>query len=202
MRTTAFAVITLLILSVTSEAQNIKPKSIYTKQMTFEIGGDIFFTSENFKTEINGIEQEDADTRTTFAINVNGGVFVIDGLKLGIEPAIEFIDYGHDNNSTWLKLYFTPEYVFNTKTIFYPYIGGSVGYTSLAFSTPVSSNPTRSGFSWGVKGGGKINALGNALINIGISYYSEKYNYTSGINEVKHQWNTLGVKLGLSIFFR
>jgi hypothetical protein len=201
MKITSLAIIALLLAAFTADAQTIKPKSMYAKQKTFEIGGNIFFTSETFKTEINGKELDDNDRRT-FTANINFGIFVIDGLKLGIEPAIQFIDYGHDDSQTQLKLFFTPEYVFNTKTIFYPYIGGSVGYTSLAFSSSVGSSPTESGFSWGVRGGGKINAFGNALINIGISYYSESYNYTQNNNDVKNRWNILGVTAGLSIFFR
>ena len=205
MKITLFAVIALLLISFTSNSQTIKTKNIYTKQMTFEIGGDIFYTSETYKTEINGNELEDSD-RKIFSLNINGGIFVIDGLKLGIEPTILYTDYGHDASTTQLRLYFSPEYVFSTKTILYPYIGGSVGYTSLAFSssiTPVMpDNPTESGFSWGVKCGGKINAFGNALINIGIKYNSEAYDYTSGSNDVKNRWNILGISAGISIFFR
>jgi hypothetical protein len=73
MKTTSIAVITLLILSFTSEAQNVKLKSIYAKQRTFEIGGDIFFTSTSYKIEQATIYQTSSSaTITIFSVTPMG----------------------------------------------------------------------------------------------------------------------------------
>lgn len=195
MKITSFAVIALL-LTVTSNSQTIKQKSIYAKQMTYEIGGDLFFSSTQY-TYNDGTFSHDYTVRN-YAINVSVGFFVIDGLKLAVEPTFDVTSY--DNNSwSGFKLYLTPEYVFNMNNEVYPFLGGSVGYTSMS---PVNG-PTESGFSWGVKGGVKINPLGNVLIDFGLSYYQETYNYSGGFSgEVKQHNNVLGFKGGISLFFR
>jgi opacity protein-like surface antigen len=201
MKITSFAVIIFILTSLTLDAQTIKPKRIYAKQKTFEIGGDIFLTSTQYTREERGMTTSDDNSTLAFVINASAGLFVIDGLKLAVEPAIGIISY-NNSTSTNLKLYFTPEYVFDMKNEVYPYIGGSIGYTSSSYSNSSSSSPTQSGFSWGGKGGIKINAFGNALINVGISYYRETYNYTASFGDVKQHYNILGVKAGLSVFFR
>jgi outer membrane protein len=206
MKTTAIAVITLLILSFTAEAQNLRTKDskpFYTKQGTFEIGGDIFFTSTTYITERGGTYPYSTDgTVTNFSINGSAGVFAVNGLKLSIEPVLEIESYDSDNSRTWFKIYFTPEYVFNTKTIFYPYFGGSLGYTSLAFSNSIGYSNTQSGLSYGLKGGWKINAFGNCLFNFGAKYYRETYNYSDTYSDVKQHHNLFGVTAGVSVFFK
>lgn len=200
MKSTLLAIVILLLISLTSSSQTIKPKSIYAKQKTFEIGGDIFLTSTKYSREETG-HSSSSGSQVDFVINGSAGLFVIDGLKLGIEPAIQISSYDDD---TWtrLKLYFSPEYVFNTKSNVYPYLGGSVGYTSSAFSSSIGSSTTQSGLSWGGKTGLKINILGNALLNAGFSFYRETYNYTPSYGEVKQHYDVFGFKLGLSVFFR
>ncbi len=203
MKTTVMAVITLLIISLTSQAQNIKPKSIYAKRLTFEIGGEVFFTSTSYKYEQSSITQSSSSvTITHFAVNAGAGIFVIDGLKLGIEPAIEIEDYDGEDTWTRVKLYFTPEYVFNSGSNHYFYAGGSAGYTFSSSSTAVGNGPDMGGFSYGVKAGWKVNAFGNALINLGAKYYRETYNYTSSTGDVKQHYNVFGVTAGLSVFFK
>ncbi len=201
MKSTPLVIIVLLMIAITSSSQTIKPKSIYAKQKTFEIGGEIFLTSTEYKSEASyPMYYSSNETVLYFAVNASAGVFVINGLKLGVEPVIAFQSYDN-GNQTSLKLYFTPEYIFDLKTNVYPFIGGSVGYTSTSYSNSYNSS-TESGFSWGAKGGLKVNAFGNALINLGISYYSEVYNYNNTYGEVKRQNNIIGLKAGISLFFR
>jgi hypothetical protein len=202
MKITSFAIIALLLIAVTSNSQTIKQKSVYAKQMTFEIGGDIFVNSTNYTREKTKYNSSINETQQNYIIDVNAGIFVVNGLKLSIEPAIEISSY-NDYTMTHLKLYFTPEYVFNLKSVVYPYIGGSVGYTSANYSSPLSSSPSQGGFSWGAKGGMKVNAFGNALINVCVLYYQETYNYTDSYEgDVKMHNNIFGVKAGFSVFFR
>jgi hypothetical protein len=203
MKTTTFAVITLLILSFTSEAQNIKPKSIYAKRMTFELGGDMFFTSTSYNIPQSTITQTSSSaTITIFSVNAGAGIFVIDGLKLGIEPVIEIEDYEGENKWTKIKVYFTPEYVFNAGSDFYFYTGASAGYTFSSGTGFVGSGPDMGGFSYGVKAGWKINPFGNCLFNFGAKYYRETYDYKISSGDVKQSYNIFGVTGGLSVFFK
>jgi len=198
MKITSFAVIALLLIAVTSDSQTIKQESIYAKQKTFEIGGDLFFSSTQYTREYSMTPSSSSDyTVRDYVINASAGIFVIDGLKLAVEPAFEVMSY-ENSSSSGLKLYLTPEYVFNMNSEVYPFIGGSVGYTSIS-----STARTENGFSWGVKGGIKINALGNVLVNLGISYYQETYDYNEVYyGDVRQHNNVLGFKGGLSLFFR
>jgi hypothetical protein len=201
LKITSFAVIALLLARFTSDAQTIKPKSTYAKQTTYEIGGDIMLNSTEYKRDQTSITDETSSTTTNFIIDGTFGYFVIDHLKLAAEPVIQISFYSGSSYSRRLKLYFTPEYVFDLKSQVFPYLGCSAGYTSESYSS--GENPTHGGFSWGLKGGVRVNAFGNALINIGISYYQETYNYNdSYLGDVKQHYNILGVKAGLSVFFR
>lgn len=202
MKITSFAVAAILLLSATfSDAQTIKSKSIYAKQKTFEIGGDFMFNStEYFRSQTSISSVSNSSTTTNLIINGAAGIFVIDNLKLSIEPAIQ-LSYFEGDSWRQLKIYFSPEYYFNMKGIVYPYLGGAAGYSSESFSG--SNSPSRGGFSWGLKGGIKVNAFGNALINAGVSYYRETYDYSDiYLGDVKQHYNILGFKVGISIFFR
>ena len=196
MKSTPLVIVILLLITLTSSSQTIKPKSIYAKQKTYELGGDIFITSTKYHRE-DPLYISDDHSQVDFVINGSAGLFVIDGLKLSVEPAIQ-ISVIEDDSWTRLKLYFTPEYVFDVKSNVYPYLGGSVGYTSSAYG----NNSNQSGLSWGGKAGLKINILGNALLNAGFSFYRETYNYTPSYGEVKQHYDIFGFKLGFSVFFR
>jgi hypothetical protein len=196
MKITSFALTALFLVGIASHSQTIKPKITFAKQSTYEIGGDIMMYSSEYVYENTIYTLGGSTTITTFQLNGSFGYFVMDHLKLSVEPAISHSVYG-DNSSTNLKLYFSPEYVFITKSEVFPFIGGSVGYTSSSYA---HSN-AQGGFSWGFKGGIKVNALGNALINMGFSYYRETYNYTASYGDVKQHYNIFGIKAGLSVFF-
>jgi hypothetical protein len=202
MKITSFAVIALLLIAVTSNSQTIKQKSIYAKQMTFEIGGDIMLNSTEYNYEqILNSSFNSSSTITDLIIDGTAGIFVVDGLKLSVEPAIQLSYPDRGSSFAFLKIYFAPEYIVNVKSNIYPYLGGALGYSSLSSSQ--SNYPTRGGFSWGLKGGIKINAFGNALINIGLTYYRETYDYSDSYSgDVKDHHNILGFKAGLSLFFR
>ena len=146
MKITSFAVIVLL-LTVTSNSQTIKQKSVYAKQMTFEIGGDIMINSTEHVFDQTSITNESQSTRTTsLIINGSAGIFAVDWLKLAIEPAIEFDYPEHGSSKKILKIYFSAEYVLNLRSNIYPYLGAAAGYTSISYSN--IDYPVQGGFSW------------------------------------------------------
>jgi hypothetical protein len=196
MKITSFALTALLLIINTSYSQTAKPKISFAKQSTYEISGDISLYSNEYVYGETIYSQGGSSTLTTFQLNASFGYFILDHLKLSIEPAVSYSVY-EDNSSTDLKIYFSPEYVFITKSEVYPFIGASAGYTSSSYT---HSN-AHGGFSWGFKGGIKVNAWGNALINVGFTYYRETYNYTASFGDVKQHYNILGVRAGLSVFF-
>ena len=208
MKTTLLSITMTIILFFACDtyAQNVKHK--YSSKGTWEFGGDIFFTSTttDFTDDYPGHQLNETYTETDFAINGEAGYFIIDGLKLGVEPGIENVSSGSMISYTQLRLYFTPEYVIKTKSILYPYFGGAVGYTALSQEGASSS---QTGFSWGAKLGLKINVAGNSLLDIGFRYYEEQYNatfqdhsYNPPVSyDVKNKIKPLGLSLGWSVFF-
>jgi hypothetical protein len=209
MRSLTLAIASLLFITFTGNAQNIKktPKVKYTKPFTVELGGDILYSNTSYHYEsTGGTYNESYDyTDNLFSVDANAGIFVINGLKLGIEPTITVTIYSGGNTSTQLGLYFVPEYVFNTKSIVYPYIGGSIGYTYKKHYNDIGISPTADGLSYGAKAGLKVNFFGNSLLNFGFTFYSENYNstyntiYTTYDN--KTRYDRVALTLGWSVFF-
>ena len=203
MKPLTLVILSLLFITFTANAQNIikkTPKLKYTKQLTVEVGGEIFLSSTNgTRTEFGN--ERGYGTETFFTLKAGAGIFVINGLKLGIEPAVSIHFYDSDNRWTQLKLYFTPEYVLNTKTIVFPYLGASIGYTSSNYSYSVGSSPNMDGIGYGAKAGLRVNLFGNSLLNFGFAYNRENYNYTASYGDVKQRYDVFGMTLGWSVFF-
>ena len=197
MRTTSMSLIIIIILFFTtgSYSQNLKHKC--SKQGTWETGGELFFsTSSEEYSETGTVNHDGINTYTNFQLSANAGYFIINGLKLGFEPALEVTDlFGHTD--TQLKIYFTPEYVLDIKTNYYPFVSAAVGY--LSYSPAYSS--TGDGFTWGVKGGVKINAAGNSLLAIALRYYEENYNTLYSIYGSRQKSKQIGISAGWSVFF-
>lgn len=197
------ALISFLFFSSDISSQNLKHK--YATQGTWEFGGDIFFTTttEDYSATYEN-QYNFNNTVLDFAVNANAGFFVIKGLKLGIEPGIEVTNTYR--TQTVLKLYFTPEYVFDMKTAVYPYAAGAIGFTSV---NPYYTSNYANGFSWGFRLGLKINLAGNSLLNVGLRYYEGQYNTTYEDNyviphysyDIKDKTKELGLALGWSVFF-
>jgi hypothetical protein len=211
MRSLALAIASLLFITFTVNAQdNIRksPTSKYAKQLCWEFGGDISFTSTSIHEEQSGTYSNTYDeTENIFLIEGNAGIFIVNGLKLGIEPGVAVSSYNGEHGSsttTHLALYFSPEYVFNTKSIVYPYIGGAIGYSSNIYSDN-EYNPTEDGFSYGARAGLKVNFIGNSLLDFGFVFYSENYHsiydYQYYHIDRKERNDRVGLTLGWSVFF-
>lgn len=198
MKATYFSLaVIIFLISADSFSQSRENK--YARQGTWETGGNFYFTSTAEEYSINDgtYAISSKHEHTNFSTLVNAGCFVINGLKLGADAGMEADDiWGHTH--TYVKLYFTPEYVFRTGTIAFPYAGVSVGYSSKL----TQLNFTHEGFSWGIKTGTKINIAGNSLLDIGLRYYEQKYTYESVSSDRREETHKqFGVSAGWSVFF-
>ena len=208
MKSLTLAIASLLFISFTVNAQHIKqtPKLKYTKQLCWEFGGDISYTNTTMHYDETGTyNHQSLSTENMFTIEGNAGIFVINGLKLGIEPTVIITSYSGDYHNTQLGLYFAPEYVFNTKSIVYPYIGGAIGYTYAKASYNVGEANKEDGLSYGARAGLKVNFFGNSLLNFGFRFYSENYSYNYSdpfmYYTAKTRYDRVGLVLGWSVFF-
>lgn len=164
--------------------------SKYAKKSQWDVGGSIGFVSS---TAVNNGETAD-NSSTTFSFQPYGAYFVIDGLELGIMPSIEY--YKDDTyNYTDYTLYFAPAYNFDTKSQFYPYIMGLIGYDGYN-----SGNKHEKGLAWGGEVGVKANFLGNSLLKLGIQYEQKTYNPSEWDGD-RNGMNNIKINLGFNVFF-
>ena len=177
----------ILCIGITSaDAQNI---SKYAKKNQWDVGGSFGFMSS--KAVVNGNTADESQTTITF--QPYGGYFIIDGLSIGITPAVYYTKLGI-YNATDYTLYFSPAYNFDPKSQFYPYVMGLIGYNAYN-----SGGSNLKGIAWGGEVGVKANLLGNSLIRLGVQYEQKTlnpsdYNDRNGMNNIK-------VNLGFNVFF-
>lgn len=180
-----------LILCIGLTSANAQTISKFAKKSQWEVGGSISFTSS---TAVNNGETADNST-ATLSFQPYGGYFVINGLELGVMPSVDYTKFG-DYNSTSYVLYFAPSYNFDTKSQFYPYITGLIGYNAIN-----SGNDNRKGIAWGGEAGVKMNLLGNSLLKLGIQYIQQTLNPDPNITDERNGYNTFRVNLGFNVFF-
>jgi hypothetical protein len=207
MKSIIFAVTSMFFISLTSYTQNNVQKTDkikYTRPFTVELGGDLSFSNTTIRLyETGTYNNAYFYTQNNFSIDATAGIFMVQGLKLGIEPGITISGFsGGSGTTTQLKLYFTTEYVLNTNSIAYPYLGVAIGYSARIYT---GSSPTQNGISYGGRAGIKMNFFGNSLLNIGYTYFRENYNYKregQGFHQVyKQGWDIGAFSTGWTVFF-
>lgn len=183
--------ITLIFLCNSINAQKIK---MYTSKGIWEFGGSIYYSNT---TPISNGYAGGAFGELQFQPVI--GYFIHKGLEIGIEPSISaafMSGYSYTN----MALYFAPEYNFYTKTKIYPVIVGLVGYTSSSSSDPnAPAHSTLGGFSWGFRGGIKVNLLGNSLLLIQLQYIQTTLNKSGATARTGNNTMTFGA--GWNVFF-
>lgn len=160
-------VLAVLLISNLSFSQDGK----FTKKGQTEIIASISFAST---TPVLG--GTTGESTSTFTLAPYVGYFITDGFELGLGAGIT----SQSGNSGYTSYAFVvaPAYNFNTKSRFYPYVQGEIGYNSIKYS----GSDTYSGIVWGLEGGLKINVAGNALLKFGFNYdqYTQNINGVSG----------------------
>jgi hypothetical protein len=182
---TVFIIAIIMCIASMSIAQN--GKKFATKGST-ELGGSISFQSLSFV--LNG---NTGDATTIFSVAPFIGYFIADGFELGLNPfGITSMSYS-GSTSTQMTILAAPSYNFKTEGIVYPFIEALFGYTSQ------SNGSSRSGFSWGGRGGVKIVVTGKGLLNLGVQYLQITLN-PSGAN-TRSGSNQLAISAGFTVWF-
>lgn len=150
----------------------------------FELGGGLTFQSTTNVTNGNT-----GGTTTMFSLQPYVGYFITDGFELGFNPfGIQTVE----GNTTLLFL-LAPSYNFRTGSIAYPFIEGLLGLASH------SDGDTRSGFSWGLRGGVKLAIVGNSLLNLGLEYLQITENPSWATD--RYGYNQVAFNVGFTVWF-
>lgn len=184
MKKSLLLVFAVLLISNLSFSQDGK----FTKKGQTELIASISFAST---TPVLG--GTTGESTSTFSLAPYVGYFVIDGFEVGLGAGIT----SQSGNSGYTSYAFVvaPAYNFNTKSRFYPYVQGEVGYNSIKYS----GSSSLSGIVWGFEGGLKINVIGNGLLKFGLNYdqYTQKIDGIDG----RSGNNVITAFGGIGLFF-
>jgi hypothetical protein len=111
---------------------------------------------------------------------------------LGLNPLSWTTISQGDESISQFSILAAPSYNFKTGGMAFPFIEGLIGYSV------VSNGTSRSGISWGGRGGVKLAFIEHANIVIGIQYVQTTLN-VSGATE-RSGYNTLEGSIGFSIW--
>jgi hypothetical protein len=188
----AFCVgIALLLFSTTAFGQ----ERGFAQKGVVELGGNVSFSSISF---VSGGDAGDATTLFSFGPRV--GYFVTDGFEIGFNPGLSFVPLSGftvispsgGESTTLLQLFVYPGYTIRTeKGNAYPFIEVPFGYTSAS-----SGGDDLSGFSWGVRGGVKIAAVGAMLVTIYGEYFQLTLNRPGADKRNGYNYLSFGVGIG------
>lgn len=179
--------LSLLIVAFLATNSFAQTQKRYSSKGCWEIGGTIGFSS--ITPVANGVS---GDAVTSFSLSPIGGYFIMKGVELGAQFLFNTASQ-QNNTETTFGFYAVPAYVFDTKTMAFPYIGGMLGYTSSS-----AANVTASGFSWGLLGGVKLNLVGHSLLGIGVNYRQETLSPSGATTRSGR--NVLEIVTGWTIF--
>ncbi|HEX2962956.1 MAG: hypothetical protein ACM3UR_03745 [Bacteroidota bacterium] len=149
-----------------------------------ELGGGLTFQSTTNVTNGNT-----GGTTTVFSLQPYVGYFFTDGFELGFNPfGITTVE-----GNTSLLFLLAPSYNFRTGSIAYPFVEALLGLAS------ASDGETRSGFTWGLRGGVKLNVVGNGNLNLGLEYLQVSLN-PSGASS-RYGYNQVAFNVGFTVWF-
>lgn len=149
-----------------------------------ELGGGLTFQSTT-----NVANGNTGSTTTMFSLQPYVGYFFTDGFELGFNPfGIQTVE-----GSTTLLFLLAPSYNFRTGSIAYPFVEALLGLASH------SDGDTRSGFSWGLRGGVKLGLVGNSLLNLGLEYLQVSMNPSGATS--RYGYNQVAFNVGFTVWF-
>jgi hypothetical protein len=173
---------------------NAQEKGFATKGVT-EFSGSVAFSS--FTPVSNGTT---GDATTLFSFGPKIGYFPFDEFELGFDPGVSLLPGisvetpAQGNSTVMLQLFAFVGYNFNLEgSKVHPFLEVPFGYTSMD-----TGNSTDTGFSWGVKGGVKIEIVGHVLLGIYGEYLVITLNPRNSID--RNGFNFLSFGIGVGAF--
>lgn len=177
-------VLTLAIIASLASVSFAQEARKFAAKGCTELGGSVSFQS---LTPVTNGNTGDAVTIFSFAPFI--GYFVADGFEIGVNP----LGITSVSSTTQIMILAAPSYNFTTEGIAYPFIEALLGYTSQ------SNGSSRSGFTWGGRGGVKLAVTDKGLLNLGIQYLQITLNPSGATN--RYGSNQLAVSAGFTIWF-
>ncbi len=168
---------------------------------TAELSGSISFESA---TPVTNGNTGNATTILSFAPSI--GFFVTDGFELGLSagitdgllfpPGLTVESPSGGSSTTLVQFFIAPSYnIILPDAKVYPFLEAKLGLTSVSFP----SSSTRSGFSWGARGGIKIPVVEHFLITPSLEYLVITFNPEGASN--RYGFNYFSFGFGVSGWF-
>jgi hypothetical protein len=168
---------------------------VFPHEGTFELAGTIAYANY---TQIYQGEKGDAISLISFSPQL--GYFITENFEIGLSsgvvllPGLSLQSQG-GTSYTALQLFLTPAYNFQSGGgKLTPFIEAQLGYTSLAFSG--EGVTSRSGFSYGGRGGIKFVPVEHFILTCAVQYLSINLKATGETERTGYNYFTIGVGVG------
>jgi len=161
----------------------------FAKKGIWELGGRVSYTNQ---TRVSDGESSENSTGI-FSLALPTYYFVIDGLEVGLIPALQTESNGN-GTVTEFALLAGIAYNIKTESIAYPFLEGDIGFNTRG------NGSSRSGIVWVLSGGAKFQIGGNALLGMGF-FYEQKTLETSSNEGGRDGYNIWGLNLQFGVFF-
>jgi hypothetical protein len=169
----------------------------FAKRGAIELGGLASFQTSS--AVIAG--KTSGDPTITLTVAPTAGIFVADGIELGVIPLGIGYSSTDDYSTTSLSLMGFAAYNFTTpQGILYPFVEGQAGYTgySVTMTSPTHSTSTVGGFSWAGRVGLKIAVTDGGLLNVS-GLYSQVALNPKGATE-RTGYDTFSFAVGFTVW--
>jgi len=186
---TAFSIALLSMMLLLSAEAWSQAHERFAMQGAVEIGGTISF--QQITPVSNG---KTGSSWSYLNLAPSFGIFVIDGLELGIDPI--GVSTVSGSGSTLTQLNFMGFLSYNQTTpsgVIFPFIEGQAGYTAQ------TSGSTISGFSWAGRAGVKVAVVKGGLLTLG-AMYSQITLSPEGAKE-RYGQNIFSIATGFTVWF-
>jgi hypothetical protein len=186
---TALPIVSVIMVLVLAPPAWSQTYERFASQGVLEIGGTLSFQ------QITPVSNGKTGTSWTYMnLAPSFGIFVIDGLEVGINPI--GVSTLSGSGSTLTTLNFMGFVSYNQATppgVIFPFIEGQAGYSAQ------TNGHTYSGFSWAGRGGVKVAIVKGGLLTFGVMYSQITLN-AEGAKERTGQ-NVLSVATGITVWF-
>lgn len=176
-------------------APSVLAQGYPTDKGSYLLGGTVSFTSQGGDLFASGFDG-DSDRLTAFTVNPSFGYFVTPGIAIGGDVQFQKATQG-DFSTTTVGIGPTLAYYFGGPgSASYPFIAGTVGYSSLSFDSGDFGSDSINGYQFGVTGGLSYMIARNVALT-GALFYQ---NQTFSDNGESASGNMIGIQGGVTAF--